>query len=113
MLCSLKTRRPDKLLQKRLIQLAYCLIALSTAIILFMLYPEYYIYSVIGMLLLSILCLALTIKTLRAGEEAISYGGFANEIIKNDFKARRIDNANGEPVIQNDAAQEQLKGEAI
>ena len=113
MLCSLKTRRPDKLLQKRLIQLAYCLIALSTAIILFMLYPEYYIYSVIGMLLLSILCLALTIKTLRAGEEAISYGGFANEIIKNDFKARRIDNANGEPVIQNDAAKELLKGEAI
>ena len=78
-----------------------------------MLYPEYYIYSVISMLVLSVLCLGLTIKTLQAGEEAISYGGFANEIIKNDFKARRIDNAQGEPVIQNDVAKELLKNEPI
>lgn len=113
MLCSLKTHRPDKLLQKRLLQLAYTLIILSISIILFMLYPEYYIYSVICMLILSILCIALTLKTLQAGEEAISYGGFANEIIKNDFKARRIDNANGEPVIQNDVAKELLKNEPI
>ena len=113
MLCSLKIRRPDKLLQKRLLQLAYTLIILSISIILFMLYPEYYIYSVISMLVLSVLCLGLTIKTLQAGEEAISYGGFANEIIKNDFKARRIDNAQGEPVIQNDVAKELLKNEPI
>lgn len=113
MLCSLKTHRPDKLLQKRLLQLAYSLIALAAAIILFMVYPEYYLYLILSMLILCIFCLALTIKTLRAGEEAISYGGFANEIIKNDFKARRIDNAAGEPVIQNDVARELLKNEPI
>ncbi|MBP3418256.1 MAG: response regulator [Alphaproteobacteria bacterium] len=113
MLCSLKTHRPDKLLQKRLLQLAYSLIALAAAIILFMVYPEYYLYLILSMLILCIFCLALTIKTLRAGEEAISYGGFANEIIKNEFKARRIDNAAGEPVIQNDVARELLKNEPI
>ena len=74
MLCSLKTHRPDKLLQKRLLQLAYSLIALAAAIILFMVYPEYYLYLILSMLILCIFCLALTIKTLRAGEEAISYG---------------------------------------
>ena len=79
MLCSLKTHRPDKLLQKRLLQLAYSLIALAAAIILFMVYPEYYLYLILSMLILCIFCLALTIKTLRAGEEAISYGGFANQ----------------------------------
>ena len=113
MLCSLKTHRPDKLLQKRLLQLAYALIALSAAIILFLFYPEYYLYLILAMLLLSIFCLILSIKTIKAGEEAISYGGFANEIIKNDFKARRIDNADGEPVIENDVAKELLKNEPI
>ena len=73
MLCSLKTHRPDKLLQKHLLQLAYSLIALAAAIILFMVYPEYYLYLILSMLILCIFCLALTIKTLRAGEEAISY----------------------------------------
>lgn len=113
MLCSLKTHRPDKLLQKRLIKLAYMLVALTVIMILFLVYPEYFLYLILAMVLVTVFSLILTIKTLSAGEEAISYGGFANEILKNDFKGKRIDNAKGEPVIQNDVAKELLKNEPI
>ena len=51
-------------------------------------------------------CLLLTIKTLNSAEQAMSYGGFANEIIKNDFKIKRIENSNGMAVIQNNPAEE-------
>lgn len=100
-------------MQKRLLQLSYSLIALTVAVILFLVYPQYFLYLILTMLVVTVLCLVLTIKTLRAGEEAISYGGFANEILKNDFKAKRIDNASGEPVIQNEVAKELLKNEPI
>ena len=113
MLCSLKIKRPDKLLQKRLICLAYSLVALTTTLILFLMYPEYFLYLVVAMVFVTIFCLILTIKTLNAAEEAISYGGFANEIIRNDFKIKRIDNAAREPVIQNDMAKEFFKNEPV
>ena len=50
-----------------------------------------------------------TIKTINAAEEAISYGGFANELMKNDFEILRIDNSKLEPVIENDLAQDFFK----
>lgn len=113
MLCSLKTHRPDKLLQKRLIKLAYLLVALTGTLILFLVYPEYFLYLILAMVVITIFSLILTIKTLSAGEEAISYGGFANEILRSDFKCKRIDNSAGEPVIQNDVAKDLLKNEPI
>ena len=114
MLCSSKNnRRPDKQLQSRLISLAYALVLLTINVILFLLWPEYRIYLIFAMLLISSMCIYLTLKTISDGEAAMTYGGFANEIIKNDFKARRIDNAAGEPVIQNDVARELLKNEPI
>ena len=109
MLCSSKiNNRPDKLLQSRLISLAFSLVGLTTVLILFFLYPEYHLYLIALSALLASLCLILTIKTLNAGEEAISYGGFANEIIRHDFKCRRIENSLGEAVIQNAAAEDLL-----
>ncbi len=113
MLCSLKTQRPDKLLQKRLILLAYSLVALTTSLILFLLYPQYFLELILLMLAMTITSLVLTIKTIYAGEEAISYGGFANEILKNDYKGKRIDNTELEPVIQNDTAKDFFKNEPI
>ena len=113
MLCSSKINsRPDKLLQSCLIKLAFALVLLTTAIILFFLYPQYHLYLVGITALLTSYCLITTIKTLDAGEAAISYGGFANEIIRNDFKARRIENPAGEAVIQNDPAKDLLKTDA-
>ena len=106
MLCNSNLRRPDKLLQKRLITLSYSLIALTTVSVIFLLYPEYRLLTVFTFILITVFYLAMTIKTINAAEEAISYGGFANELMKNDFEILRIDNAKLEPVIQNDLAQD-------
>lgn len=100
-------------MQKKLILLAYSLVALTAALIMFLLYPEYFLYLVLLMVFMSISCLILTIKTIYAGEEAITYGGFANEIIRGDSQIKRIDNASLEPVIQNDAAKDFFKNEPI
>ena len=110
MLCSSKiNNRPDKLLQSSLIKLSFSLVMLTMVIILFLLYPEYNLYFIIFTAIIACYCLIITIKTLDAGEAAISYGGFANEIIHNDFKARRIENPNGEIVLQNDPAKDIIK----
>lgn len=110
MLCNSKiNNRPDKQLQSCLVKLAFSLVGLTTLIILFFLYPEYYLYLVALCAACASYCLLLTIKTLDAGEAAISYGGFANEIIRSDFKARRIENPKGETILQNDPAKELFK----
>ena len=114
MLCSSKiNNRPDKQLQSCLIKLAFALVFLTTAIILFFLYPEHHLYLVGATTLLTSYCLIATIKTLDAGEAAISYGGFANEIIRNDFEIRRIENPSGETIIQNDPAKDLLKNDTV
>lgn len=110
MLCSSKiNNRPDKILQQALLRLAFALILLTLSLIWFFLYPEQHLYSTVSTSLITIYCLITAIKTLNAGEAAISYGGFANEIIRNDFKLRRIETPAKESVIQNDPAKELLK----
>ena len=114
MLCSSKiNNRPDKLLKNRLIKLAYSLVGLTVVIILLFLYPQYFLQLVFATLVLTTACLTLTIKTLSAAEHAMSYGGFANEIIKNDFKIKRIENARGEAVIQNAPAEEMFQKQTV
>ena len=54
MLCSLRTPRPDKLLQKRLIWLAYALIGLTVALVLFLMYPEYRLLLVFTFILYTV-----------------------------------------------------------
>ena len=110
MLCSSKTNnRPDKTLQKALLRLAAALVLLTLSLIWFFLYPEDHLYSTISTSVITVYCLLTAIKTLNAGEAAISYGGFANEIIRNDFKLRRIENPAGESIIQNEPAKDLLK----
>lgn len=110
MLCSSKiNNRPDKLLQSSLIKLAFYLVALTVVIILFLTYPEHHFALLLLTALLTSLCLILTIKTLDAGEEAITYGGLANEIIRNDFRIQRIENPQGEAIIQNSPAEDLFK----
>jgi two-component system cell cycle sensor histidine kinase/response regulator CckA len=81
--------------------------------IVFFLWPEHRFYSTLFTSLITVCCLVRAIKTLSAGEAAISYGGFANEIIRNDFKIRRIENPHKECIIQNDPAKELLKGSNV
>ena len=114
MLCNSKIiNRPDKLLNNSLISLAYSLVMLTISVVLFLIYPVYFIY-LLGLIILSTsICLLLTIKTLNAAEEAISYGGFANEILKNEFNAKRIDNYANEAIIENEPAIELMKSAPV
>ena len=68
MLCSLKTKRPDKILERRLLFLSYSLVLLTAAVILYILYPEYALYLICLIFFISAFCLISTIKTLKAGE---------------------------------------------
>lgn len=114
MLCNSKiNNRPDKLLQSTLIKLAFALVILTSVIILFFLYPEYYLYLVALTAALVSYCLLLTINTLEAGEEAITYGGFANEILRHDFRAQCIENSLGENILLNDPARDLLKDRSV
>ena len=72
MLCSSKTNhRPDQALRRKLVCLSYSLLALAAAVILFMVYPEYFTVLILVMLFLISLCLILTIQTIYSGEEAM------------------------------------------
>lgn len=113
MLCNSKLPRPDKLLHKRLITLSYSLVVLTSALLLFLLYEEYRLLLVFSLILMTALCLTITIKTINAAEHAISYGGFANELIQNEFEIQRIENAKLEPILQNDLAADFFKDQAI
>lgn len=114
MLCSSKiNNRPDKLLQSHLIKLTLGLILLTTSIILFFLYPQHHLYWVCFTVFITSYCLIITIKTIDAAETAISYGGFANEILHNDTKMRRIENPRGESIIQNEPAQNFIKNDTV
>ncbi len=114
MLCNSKiNNRPDKLLQSRLIKLAFSLVALAVTISSVFVYPDYYLYLTALTAVLISLCLLQAIKTLDAGEEAITYGGFANEILHHDFKAHCIENSIGETVIANSPAKELLKNSRV
>ncbi len=110
MLCNSKTNsRPDKDLQTALFKLAIALVILTLSLIWFFIDAKHQIYSTLSTSIITIYCLITAIKTLSAGEEAISYGGFANEIILNDSQLQRIENHKKESIIQNDAAKELLK----
>ncbi|MDR1026150.1 MAG: response regulator [Lactobacillus sp.] len=114
MLCSLNNNnRPDKLLQKRLILLAYVVVALTISIIAFLTFPDNFMYTTIAILVFSICALYTTIHTISAAEEAISYGGFANEIIKDSKHITRIDNSEQNPILQNSMAKDFFKNENI
>ena len=114
MLCSSKNNhRPDKKLQSRLISLAYTLVFLTINIILFLLWPEYQLYLIFSMLLISSLCIYLTLKTISDGETAMTYGGFANEILRNEFQAKRIENSRLETIIENERAKDLFKQDCV
>ena len=113
MLCNSNNNRPDKNLEKALFQLSFTLVILNICIIWFFLDTKHHLYSMILTSFATIYCLIVAIKTLSAGEKAISYGGFANEVIKNDFKMRRIENCNFESIIENNQSKEFFKNDNV
>lgn len=109
----IKLYRPDKLLQKQLIRLAYSLVTLTIFLLLFFLYPQNILIFIVALAITTVYCLILSIKSLKAGEEAINYGGFANEIIRLNNNPLRIDDAKGNAVIENDASRELFRHKNI
>lgn len=86
--------------------MAYSLVALTAALILSIVFPQHLILLLGLTAAITVFALALSLLTLKAGEKAISYGGFANEIIRLSSQAKRIDNSLGRVVIENDRAKE-------
>lgn len=101
MLCNSKIPRPDRVLQNRLILMAYCLGLLLISIVALVVIPEHFLYVFPCILFFVIFLFVLTLRVIKSAENAISYGGFANQIFKNDTKIKRIDNVLGEVVLEN------------
>lgn len=97
--------RPDRQLEKTLIALVYSVVAMSLSILMLFVFPQYSLYLLVLILVITILSILLAISVLSASENALTYGGFANEILKSNNIIRRIDNNEGYPVIQNALAQ--------
>jgi len=93
--------RPDRQLEKTLISLVYSVVAMSLGVLMLFIFPQYSIYLLILIFMATILSILLAISVLSASENALTYGGFANEILKSHDIIRQIDINEGYPVIQN------------
>ncbi len=104
MLSKNNINRPDRQLEKALSALVYAIVSLAVSLLMLFIYPQYSIYIILLILLITISCICLSIKIMKASEEAITYGGFANEILSSRETINRIDNRNGETIIENKPA---------
>lgn len=93
--------RPDRQLEKTLVSLVYSIVAMSLSILMLFIFPQYSLYLLGLIFVITILSILLAISVLSASENALTYGGFANEILKSNDIIKRIDNNEGYPVIQN------------
>ncbi len=105
--------RPDKLLQKKLIALAYTLVTLTAFFIAFIIHPRYLMFFLPLIGILTLICLILSLQILRVAEQAINYGGFANEIVRQSSNAKRIETFDGKTVLENDSARDLFSGQNI
>ena len=109
----IKLPRPDKLLQKKLILLAYSLVFLTISLIVFIIYPQNLLLFLSLIAVLTMICLILSLQTLKAAEEALNYGGFANAVISQSSNAKRIESFKGKIILENDGAKELFGGQNI
>ena len=109
----IKLPRPDKLLQKKLVWLAYSMIFLTLSLIAFIMYPQNILIFLPLIAFWALVSLALSLQALKAAEEAINYGGFANAVIKQSSNAKRIETFKGKIIIENNGAKELFGGQNI
>lgn len=98
-------QRPDHQLGAHLIALVYSVVAMALSLILMFLYPQSSLYFITLIFFALVLCLKLAISLVSASEQALTYGGFANEILKTADVVKRIENVFGDVVIENSLAQ--------
>lgn len=113
MLSKSNINRPDRQLEKALSALVYAIVSLAVSLLMLFIYPQYSVYIILLILLITIICICISIKIMKASEEAITYGGFANEILSSCEVINRIDNSSGEPIIENAPAKQFFSGSGI
>ena len=97
--------RPDQQLESTLIALVYTLIALTISLLLLFIYPQQSLMLIMAILIITVLSIGLTIRVLGSSEDAIAFGGLVSEIMQSRDIIKRIDNADGAPIIENLPAQ--------
>lgn len=105
MLKSRAPERPDQQLESTLIALVYALIALTISLLLLFIYPQQFLVLILAIIIITALSIGLAIRVLSASENAIAFGGLAQEIMESHDIIKRIDNADGTPIIDNLPAQ--------
>lgn len=104
MLNKTSTHRPDRYFEKTLLALVYSVVAMSLSVLMLFVFPQYSLYLLVLILVVTVFCILLSISVLSASENALTYGGFANEILRSNDVICRIDNNEGFPIIQNEPA---------
>lgn len=102
--------RPDRRLEATLSALVYTVVALALSLFMLFVYPQYSLYLIMLILGVTVFCITLAIQIMSASEEALTYGGFANEILNSREIINRIDNNRGEPIIENQPAKKFFDG---
>ncbi len=97
--------RPDKLLQQKLGWLAFFIVLSTLLMFIMLVFPKYLLLEIALATATVMLSLFFIAQVLYAAEDAINYGGFANEILNNDRKIKRVDNATGMMILQNKKAE--------
>lgn len=110
MLKTTSSNRPDKRLEKNLIALVYAVVMLAFCLMMLFIFPQYSLVLLCLTLISAVVSIALAIGVLNSSEEALTYGGFANEILNSPNIIRRIDNNKGDPIIENEPARKFFKG---
>lgn len=104
MLRDINKRRPDRQLERSLVFLAYSIMFMSLSLFALFLWPQYFIYIIISIVVWNVLCILVTIRILKVSENAIGFGTLAAEILNDKTKYHRVDNSLGEPILMNKQA---------
>ncbi len=96
--------RPDKQLETMLIGLVYALISMALSILMLFVFPQYSLVFLGLTLFMTVFAILIAIMLISESETALTYGEFANVILEDKELIARIDNANFEPVIENQKA---------
>ncbi|MBR3676084.1 MAG: response regulator [Alphaproteobacteria bacterium] len=113
MLKDINRRRPDRQLERNLLFLAYAIMFMSLSLFALFIYPDYSFYIIISIVIWNVLCILITIRILQVSETAIGFGALSAEILNDKSKYCRVDNAEGEAILINRAAEEYFRNTPI
>ena len=113
MLRGMNKRRPDRQLERSLVFLAYLIMFMSLSLLALFLWPQYFMWIIVSIVVWNVLCILVTIRILKVSENAIGFGALAAEILNDKTKYHRVDNSAGEAVLMNKQAFDYFKNMPI